>query len=82
MFEAGLAHLAGTHMIAATPEVTLGCEFYQARYYLKSDILKQPFECDNGRVTVPDGPGLGICPDLDKLEFFSRDISRGRSQTT
>ena len=40
MFEAGLAHLAGTHMIAATPEISLGCEFYQASYFLKEDILE------------------------------------------
>lgn len=73
MFESGLAHLAGAHMIAATPEITLGCEFYQARYYLETDILEQPFDCNNGQVTVPDGPGLGYVPDLDKLAFFSRN---------
>ncbi len=30
MFETGIAHLAGTHVIAATPNISLGCEFYQA----------------------------------------------------
>ena len=64
MFESGLAHLAGTHMVAATPEITLGCEFYQARYYLREDILETPFPVADGRVRVPDGPGLGIRPDL------------------
>jgi muconate cycloisomerase len=73
MFEAGLAHLAGAHMIAATPEITLGCEFYQAKYYLQTDILEEPFACDNGQVTVPDGPGLGIRPDINKLNHFRRD---------
>lgn len=76
MFEAGLAHLAGAHMVAATPQITLGCEFYQARYYLRDDILERPFPCDNGAVRVPDGPGLGIRPDLDKLEFFARHKAR------
>ena len=71
MFEAGLAHLAGSHMIAATPGITLGCEFYQARYYLAEDILEEPFPCDNGAVQVPDGPGLGIRPDLDKIVFYA-----------
>jgi muconate cycloisomerase len=71
MFEAGLAHLAGVHMIAATPEIDLGCEFYQARYYLETDILEEPFPCDNGHVTVPDGSGLGLRPDLAKLEHFA-----------
>ncbi len=71
MFEAGLAHLAGTHMIAATPEITLGCEFYQAKYFLKEDILETPFQIHDGQVIVPDGPGLGISPDIDKLDHFS-----------
>ncbi len=71
MFEAGLAHLAGTHMIAATPAITLGCEFYQARYYLAEDILEEPFSCNGGAVQVPDRPGLGIRPDIDKLNFYS-----------
>lgn len=71
MFEAGLAHLAGAHMIAATPAITLGCEFYQARYYLETDILAAPFPYEDGCVVVPDGPGLGIRPDLDRLNRFS-----------
>lgn len=71
MFEAGLAHLAGTHMIAATPEITLGCEFYQASYYLREDILETPFAVENGQVVVPDAPGLGLKPDLGKLDHYA-----------
>lgn len=71
MFEAGLAHLAGAHMIAATPEITLGCEFYQATYYLKEDILERPFPVEHGFVVVPDLPGLGIQPDLVKLDHYA-----------
>ncbi len=71
MFEAGLAHLAGTHMIAATPEIGLGCEFYQASYYLREDILETPFPVRDGHVIVPDGPGLGIAPDRAKLDHYA-----------
>ncbi|WP_170410024.1 enolase C-terminal domain-like protein [Ruegeria arenilitoris] len=71
MFEAGLAHLAGTHMIAATPEIKLGCEFYQASYFLKEDILEDPFLVQNGQVIVPDMPGIGGRPDLDKLNHYA-----------
>lgn len=71
MFESGLAHLAGTHMIAATPEITLGCEFYQAKYFLAEDVLSEPFPLVNGHVIVPSAPGLGIEPDLEKLERFA-----------
>ena len=72
MFETGLAHLAGAHMIAATPEISLGCEFYQARYYLERDLLAAPFPIEDGHVIVPDGPGLGIAPDLDALQHFAQ----------
>jgi muconate cycloisomerase len=71
MFEAGLAHLAGTHMIAATPEISLGCEFYQASYFLKEDILEQPFQVKDGQVCVPQSPGLGGRPDLTKLNHYA-----------
>ena len=76
MFEAGLAHLAGAHMIAATPEITLGCEFYQARYYLREDILEAPFPCEGGVVTLPGTPGLGIRPDIGKLDHYSLGKAR------
>ncbi|MEO0916018.1 MAG: enolase C-terminal domain-like protein [Pseudomonadota bacterium] len=70
MFEAGIAHLAGAHMVAATPEITLGCEFYQAKYYLVEDILETPIEYSDGRIHVPAAPGLGRRPDRAKLESF------------
>lgn len=72
MFEAGLAHLAGTHMIAATPEIAPGREFCQAGYYLREDILEVPFAVRDGRVMVPGGPGLGGRPDAGKLEHYAR----------
>lgn len=77
MFETGLAHLAGAHMIAATPEISLGCEFYQARYFLAEDILETPFPCRGGAVQVPDGPGLGLRPDMKKLNHYA--IAKGRA---
>ena len=76
MFEAGLAHLAGVHMIAATPAIEFGCEFYQARYYLAEDILETPFPCEGGAVRVPEGPGLGIRPNVGKLEFYGSGRAR------
>ncbi|MEM0907835.1 MAG: enolase C-terminal domain-like protein [Pseudomonadota bacterium] len=72
MFETGLGHLAGVHTLAATPAINLGCEFYQAKYYLTEDILTDPFPIKNGNVVVPDGPGLGILPDEEKLAHFAR----------
>ena len=71
MAESGLGHLAGAHVIAATPNISLGCEFYQATYYLKEDILAEPFPVAGGKVQVPTTPGLGIEVDEDKLAKYT-----------
>ena len=71
MFETGIAHLAGTHMIAATPNISLGCEFYQATYFLERDLLAEPFPVRNGKVVVPRTPGLGIKVDEDRLRHYA-----------
>jgi len=65
MFETGIAHLAGVHMIAASPGIDMGCEFYHARHHLTRDTLAEPFPDRRGRVHVPDGPGLGVEVDED-----------------
>ena len=70
MFETGIAHLAGTHMIAATPNISLGCEFYQASYFLERDLLAEPFPVKDGRVVVPRKPGLGVRVDEDRLRHY------------
>ncbi len=71
MFESGLAHMAGAQLIAACQNISLGCEFYQAKYYLNEDILAQPFPCENGLVSVPDKPGLGIEINEDAIVSYS-----------
>jgi muconate cycloisomerase len=71
MFETGIAHLAGTHVIAATPNISLGCEFYQAKYFLERDLLAEPFPIENGRVVVPRTPGLGVKVDEDRVKHYA-----------
>lgn len=70
MFETGLAHLAGVHMIAVAPNISLGCEFYQAKYYLEQDLMVGAFPITNGQVKVPDTPGLGMEVDKSILHHF------------
>lgn len=71
MFETGIAHLAGAHMIAATPNISLGCEFYQATYYLKEDLLQDAFPLQNGHVVLPTGAGLGMDVDAERVGRYS-----------
>jgi len=71
MFETGVAHAAGAHLMAAVPDLTLECEFYMPTYYNQDDILTEPFPVRDGRVHVPDGPGLGVRVDRDKLSQYT-----------
>ena len=67
MFEAGIANLAGTHLMAVLPELNLGCEYYTASYYLTADVLAGPVPIAEGALQVPGEPGLGIAINPDRL---------------
>ena len=74
MFETGIAHAAGAQLMAALPDLTLGCEFYMSTYYAREDILTEPFPVRDGLVHVPDGPGLGVAVDYDRLAKYRTDL--------
>ena len=63
--------MAGAHLIAVTPNISLGCEFYHPAYYLKHDILATPLPLVDGKVQVPSTPGLGIKVDEDRLAKYT-----------
>lgn len=73
MFETGLGHAAGAHLMAALPDLRLDCEFYMSRYYATEDILTDPFPVAHGRVQVPTGPGLGVTVDPAMLDKYRQD---------
>ena len=70
MFETGVAHAAGAQLMAALPELELGCEFYMSTYYAREDILSEPFPVRDGLVHVPSGPGLGVTVDRERLAKY------------
>ena len=67
MFEGGIAIAAGIHLICATPNISLGAEFYTANHVLGVDILERPINLANGYSHLPAGPGLGIEVNRDRL---------------
>ncbi len=71
MMETGIACAAGTQLIAATTNISLGCEFYQPTYYLEDDLLAEPFPVKNGKVIVPTASGLGVAVDEDKVKKYA-----------
>ena len=74
MFETGIAHAAGAQLMAALPELHLGCEFYMSTYYVREDVLAEPFPVRDGLVHVPAGPGLGVTVDPDRLARYRTDL--------
>jgi muconate cycloisomerase len=60
LWEGGIGLAAGTQFIAATPGMSLGCEFYMPYHVLTEDVLEERVENRDGHVIVPEGPGLGI----------------------
>jgi muconate cycloisomerase len=60
LWEGGIGLAAGTQLIAATPGISLGCEFYMPHHVLTEDVLEERVANRGGHVVVPDGPGLGI----------------------
>ena len=70
MLETGIGRAANL-ALAALPGFTLPGDTSASARYFKQDITK-PFVMDDGYLTVPTGPGIGIEPDLDFLDEITR----------
>ena len=66
MLETGIGRAANV-ALAALPGFTLPGDTSGSNRYYKSDITA-PFVVENGTLTVPTGPGIGVAPDDDALE--------------
>jgi muconate cycloisomerase len=80
--EMGIGNAANLHLGAALPLATLpsvcpvtkpagaaGPEI--AGIYYTDDVVAEPFRFEDGKVLVPDGPGLGVEVDLEKLARYA-----------
>ena len=74
LFEGGIALAAGTHFIAATANMSMGCEFYMPKYAFESDILIDDVAVEAGHVIVPEGAGLGVQVDEAKLKAATVEV--------
>lgn len=80
--EMGIGNAANLHLAAAAPEITLAGTIpttstaetertrIAGRKYM-DDIIRTPFEFVEGHLVVPNGPGLGIEVDEDKLRKYA-----------
>ncbi|WP_315709941.1 muconate cycloisomerase family protein [Brenneria uluponensis] len=70
MLEGTLGTLASLHAWS-TLKLEWGTEMF-GPLLLKDDIVATPLVFSNGQVTLPDGPGLGVIIDEDKLCHYQR----------
>jgi len=79
--ELGVGNLANIQLAAAAPAVTLSCVVPVSTpaqwltgqvggIYYQDDLLVAPMKVVDGSIEVPTGPGMGIEPDLEKIERY------------
>ncbi|MGB7340914.1 MAG: o-succinylbenzoate synthase [Phototrophicaceae bacterium] len=70
MLETGIGRSANTSF-ASLPGVTLPCDISATDRYFNPDITEPPFVLnDDSTLSVPDGAGIGIDVQRDRLEHF------------
>ncbi|MGE4410020.1 MAG: muconate/chloromuconate family cycloisomerase [Sphingobium sp.] len=75
MLEAGIGTIASAHVFATFPALSFGTELF-GPLLLTEEILATPLDYSDFSLAVPDGPGLGIALDEDRVQFHRRDASR------
>jgi o-succinylbenzoate synthase len=68
--ETGIGLVGALHLAAASPEVTLECGLATLSL-LTADLLVNSLTINNGFLTVPSGPGLGIALDRNALARYT-----------
>jgi muconate cycloisomerase len=70
--ELGVASAAMIHLAMATPGI--GAEEFPCDiigpYYYDTDLLAEPLSLSNGRALAPEGPGLGVTLDEEKVAHY------------
>lgn len=70
-FDLGVKQAAVLHAVAATDAITLPPDTIY--YAWEDDVLETPLEIVDGAIDVPDGPGLGVTVDDEKVERYRID---------
>ena len=75
MLEVGIATAASAHVFATFPKLAFHTELF-GPLLVTEEILTEPLRYADFALTVPDGPGLGVTLDMDRVNFFRRDGTR------
>ena len=71
MLEGTIGSLATAHLCSTLPNLDWGTELF-GPLLLTDDIVKKPIVYHNHSLEIPEGPGLGIELDMDKIEKYKR----------
>jgi O-succinylbenzoate synthase len=71
MLETGIGRAANL-AVASLPNFKLPSDNGPTRRYWEEDIIEELFELnpEDSTINVPDKPGLGITPDLNRIENY------------
>jgi muconate cycloisomerase len=69
--ESSLGTLAGAQLLATLPAVTWGSELF-GPLLMTDGLLAEPLDYRDGALHLPDGPGLGIDLDEDRVARYAR----------
>lgn len=72
MLEGAISTIASAHLFSTFGELAWGTELF-GPLLLTEDILCEPLAYSEFELAVPQGPGLGLALDEDKIRHFSRD---------
>lgn len=75
MLEVGIATAASAHVFATFPKLAFQTELF-GPLLVTEEILAEPLEYADFALRVPNGPGLGVTLDMDRVNFFRRDADR------
>lgn len=69
--ETSIGASASAHLFCASPGINAGSELF-GPLLLADDVVEEPIIYSNGHIRPPDGPGLGIRLDEDKIKRYAR----------
>ena len=72
MLEGGVGTAASAHLCATFPRLEWGTELF-GPLLLTEELLAEPLRYEDFALVVPDGPGLGVELDDERVERFRRD---------
>lgn len=73
MLEGTIGTAAAAHAFRTLPRLEWGTELF-GPLLLTDDIIKNPIVYRDGRMHLPEGPGLGLELDMDKFEQYRRKL--------